>query len=226
MARPAVRILRLGKALISSGVTGERRPSVPSHPRPWAGGPVGQTAASPPPPALLPSLGGVPPCPPPQSPSKLASSHHLSHSWAGQTYLQPLNVCFLHLKAIQVINTFSYKINNSKTCGVEMKSLPTPAPLITCPQSHVPSQMPPLRRVWVFLPVCSHPCIYSCTTHLCRPHINTHFTHTTHTIHNTTHTLPTHTHTHPRFVYFINGVHGHHSSHLTVCLRVPWKDVP
>ena len=72
-----------------------------------------------------------------------------------------------------------------------MKSLPTPAPLITCPQPRVPSQMPPLRWVWVFLPVCSHPCIYSCTTHLRRPHINTHFTHTTHTIHNTTHTLHT-----------------------------------
>ena len=136
----------------------------------------------------------------------------LSHSWAGQTYLQPLSVCFLHLKAIQVINIFSYKINDSKTCGVEMKSLPTPAPphhlpLVACPFTDATSETGLGVPSSLFSSM--HLLMHNTPTQTTHKH-TLHTYHTYYTQHTRyAHHTHTHTCTHPRFVYFINGVHGH-----------------
>ena len=196
MAPSAVRISTLGTASHEQWCGCDRRemPLCPfSAQAPGSGPPGGRQPTAQRPPALLPSLRHVPPCPSPWPASELANGPHVSATHGpGQTYLQPLRVCFLHLKAIRVINVFSYEINN-QTCGVGMKRLPTPAPSIACPQSHVPFHRYHLRWGWGLLPACSHPCIYTHTTHTRTPHIHTHFTHATHTIHNTHATHITHT---------------------------------
>lgn len=214
MALSAVRISRVGMASDEQWCGRDKRemPLCPFSPQaPGWGPPGGRQPPAHRPPALLPSLRRVPPCPLPQPAGELANGPHVSATnGPGQTSLQPPSDCFLHLKAIRVINVFSYKVNNSKTCGVGMKSLPTPAPRIAGPQSRVPSQVPPLRRGWGLLPACPHPCIYTHTPHTRTPHIHTHFIHTTHTIHNTTHMLCT--------------PHVHHAP--TVCVFHKWSTRP
>lgn len=154
---------------MSSGVdvTGKRCRSAPSQPRPRAGGPRGADSRRP----------TAPPSPPPQPQtcSLPARRPGLRASWPMGPTSQRLVGRVRRLSAPQGLLSASQSYprgrcvllrnQQSKTCGVGMKRLPTPAPRTTGPQS----QVPPLRRGWGLLPACSHPCIYTHTSHI--PHI-------------------------------------------------------
>ena len=197
---------------MSSGVdvTGERCRSAPSQPRPRARGPLGADSRRPAaPPALLPSFRRVPPCPSPRPAGELANGPHVSATHGpGQTYLQPLRVCFLHLKSYLSHKCILLRNQQSNLWSRNEEA----------PDTSTQHRLPPVTRPFSQVP--PETGLGAPSSLFSSMHLHTHNTHThttdTYTLHTcrtyyTQHTRYTHhTYTtHPEFVYFINGVHGH-----------------